>query len=143
MGVYCDPLIGYREWHDAESGSWRREEQEVEAPIFLYEIESGTQEQSTEELEREFSRLSSTWREETRNISSMTRVLGHPAYQMIIDMGPNVIPLLLREVQERPDHWFYALNIITGENPVKQEYAGNVKKMREAWVRWGKEHNYL
>ena len=33
-------------------------------------------------------------------------------------MGPAVISLVLRELQERCDHWFAALRALTGENPV-------------------------
>jgi len=31
------------------------------------------------------------------------------AYQQIIDMGLAVIPLILRELEQRPNHWFAAL----------------------------------
>ena len=67
----------------------------------------------------------------------------HPAYQEIIGMGWPVVPLLLAELQRRPDHWFIALEEITGANPVPPESEGKVKKMAEAWVQWGKSGGYL
>jgi hypothetical protein len=45
----------------------------------------------------------------------------HPAYQRIIEMGQPVMPLIFRELEREPDHWFWALQSITGENPVKLE----------------------
>jgi len=68
----------------------------------------------------------------------MTR---HPAYQQIIALGPPVIPLILRELRERPDHWFWALNAITGEDPVGPE--DDFDQAVEAWLRWGRERGYL
>lgn len=41
----------------------------------------------------------------------------HPAYQRIIGLGPEVAPLLLRELERQPDHWFWALKALTGADP--------------------------
>lgn len=67
----------------------------------------------------------------------------HPAYQQIIGMGPVAIPLLLRELQKSPDHWFWALKAITDVDPVPASERGRQKQMAAAWLRWGKEHGYL
>ena len=42
-------------------------------------------------------------------------------------------------MQRQPDDWFYALRAITGDNPVTNQIAGDVKKMTEAWVAWGRK----
>ena len=67
------------------------------------------------ELERTFFELANRWRDETALLSSVTRTAMHPAYQRIIGMGPAAVPLILRELEQRPDHWFWALTAITGE----------------------------
>jgi len=41
----------------------------------------------------------------TRNTSSLRNMVTHPAYRQIIRLGRNALPLLLRELNERPDHW--------------------------------------
>lgn len=64
------------------------------------------------------------------------------AYQQIVDMGPTVIPLILRELEQRPNHWFAALRAITGENPIQPEQRGRTKQMVEAWLNWAREHGY-
>jgi len=64
----------------------------------------------------------------------------HPSYQKIIRMPENVVvPLLLRELRSNGGFWFPALTAITDQNPVDPRYAGNVKKMTEAWLEWGRK----
>lgn len=66
----------------------------------------------------------------------------HPAYQQIIGLGPDVVPLLLAELEGHPDHWFWALHAITREDPVPSESRGKIKAMAQAWLDWGKRHGY-
>jgi hypothetical protein len=66
----------------------------------------------------------------------------HPAYREIISMGKPVVPLILAELEERPDYWFAALRAITGEDPVPNEARGNVRAMTGAWLAWGRVHGY-
>ena|SRR5215813_1104719 len=93
--------------------------------------------------ERIFQSLAKQWREETMFLSSLTQKVLHPAYQQIIGLGPDALPLILRELKENGGHWFWALGAITRENPVAAEDAGRVKKMKEAWLDWGKQHGLI
>ena len=86
-----------------------------------------------------FQALAETWRREVQFLSSVTEMVLHSAYQRIIGMGVAVVPHLLRELERRPDHWFWALTSITGADPVKPEDRGKLRKMTDAWLRWGKE----
>jgi hypothetical protein len=94
-------------------------------------------------LEQKFERLVKWWREENRFTSSMTKLIMHHAYQQIIGMGPAAVPLIFREMQREPDHWFWALTAITGDNPVRPEDVGDVEKMTQAWLEWGRQHGYV
>ena len=60
-------------------------------------------------------------------------------------MGLNclAVPIILRELQRRPDHWFRALSAITGENPIQEGHAGNLKQMTQDWLDWGRAHGYI
>lgn len=98
--------------------------------------------QSQETVAARFQRLASNWHAAVEHLSSSTARINHPAYQEIIALGPDVIPLLLRDLQDNLTHWFWALQKITGTNPVPESDAGNVPKMAEAWLRWGQEHGY-
>ena len=95
------------------------------------------------ELETEFHALADQWRRETGMLSSSSKMAAHPAYQKIIGMGVAAIPLLLRELAARPDHWFAALRAISGENPVPREYAGQVPEMCACWLDWGRRKGYI
>jgi hypothetical protein len=92
-----------------------------------------------ESLRQAFETLAAKWRRETIMLSSSSEKVLHPAYQRIIGLGPAVIPLVLRELEQHGGHWFWALRALTGENPVKPEDVGQVRKMTEAWLEWGKQ----
>jgi hypothetical protein len=91
---------------------------------------------SVEEL---FQKLSREWREATRFTSSLTEMCTHPAYQRIIGLGRPVLRLLLEELRTQPDHWFWALQAITGEDPVPDREKGDLPKMAQRWLEWGRK----
>src|SRR5262245_52149789 len=95
-----------------------------------------------ESLEQKFQRLATVWRVETASTSSRGDLVAHPAFQEIVDMGPAVIPLLLRELENRGEHWHRALRRITKIDPVAPSDQGNIGKASEAWLRWGREQGY-
>jgi len=84
-----------------------------------------------------FQELARLWRKETSQLSVASRMAAHPAYRQIVAMGDAVVPFLLAELRRRPDHWFIALEEITGQSPVPPESEGKVKKMADAWIQWG------
>jgi lactam utilization protein B len=76
-------------------------------------------------------------------MSSTVKMSQHPAYQEIVSMGNQILPLLLRELKNNPLYWLSALSQITGENPIKPEQRGKIKQMAEAWLEWGKNQGYV
>lgn len=90
-----------------------------------------------------FGLLAERWRSETRFLSSTTDLAMHPAYQRIIGLGPAVIPLILADLARQPDHWFWALKALTGEDPVSPGDRGKMAAMSEAWLRWGRANGYI
>jgi hypothetical protein len=96
----------------------------------------------TESVEEQFHRLAAVWRAETAYVSSSSDLVAHPAFQEIVGMGPAVIPLLLRELENRTSHWHRALWQITGADPVPPVDRGKIDKVVAAWLRWGKEQGY-
>jgi len=95
-----------------------------------------------ETLENRFRRLAAAWQEAVAYQSSTTLRNSHPAYREIIGLGPAVVPLLLRNLEENQTHWFCALREITGADPIPESAAGNIPKMVEAWLRWAKDNHY-
>ena len=92
----------------------------------------------TEEL---FQSLAQQWRAETAHLSLILKKVTHPAYQRIIGLGPVAIPLILRELELKPGFWFWALQALTGEDPAPPD--ATVDETVQAWLQWGKEHQYL
>lgn len=95
------------------------------------------------DLEHKFGMLAEQWRTETAHLSSIEMIAMHPAYQRIIGMGPDALPLILSELSREPEHWFWALYAITGENPVEPKDAGNLAQMAEAWLELGRKRRWI
>ena len=87
--------------------------------------------------------LKDEWERDTALLSSITDIAMHPAYQQIIGIGPVAISLILYEMSKKPNHWFWALKSVTGEDPVPQEARGDIREMTETWLSWGREQRYL
>jgi len=90
-----------------------------------------------------FTRLASQWKEESVHMSNTAQMAMLRSYQQIIGMGDPAIPLLLEELQREPDHWFWALEVITSENPVPPEANGRIDDMAQAWINWGRQKGYI
>ena len=95
-----------------------------------------------ETVEERFRRLEATWMAEAGFSSSSSELRGHPAFREIIGLGEAVVPLMLRDLEQRPQLWVWALPEITGANPVPAGDAGNIRKMSEAWLKWGRAKGY-
>lgn len=88
-------------------------------------------------LEQRFREEAEKWDRETAYLSSTPKMVLHDSYQKIMAMGPDVVPLLLRDLRENRRSWFWALRHLTQANPVLPEDQGNLDKMIAAWVAWG------
>lgn len=95
-------------------------------------------------VEREFRSLAETWYLDTLVLSSYFEKILHPSYQRILTLGDGAITLILRELQDMPNDWFWALRILAhGADPVKPEQSGDLEAMAEAWLEWGKAEGYI
>ncbi len=95
--------------------------------------------QGVESVEQRFRQLAAIWEAETLVLSNPNLITNHWAFQEIIRMGEPVVPLLLRDLEQEPHLWVWALPEITGENPVSPSDAGNIRKMSEAWLHWERQ----
>jgi hypothetical protein len=92
-------------------------------------------------LEEQFRRLVKWWRDETSHLSVTFRKAMHPAYQQIIGMGADAVPLILLEMEEHGGYWFWALSAITGENPTRPN--SSYEEAIQSWLAWGKERRII
>jgi len=92
-------------------------------------------------LKRRFDALVEQWSADTRFLSSIQKIVIHPAYQQIIGMGLPALPFIFRDLPQRRSLWFWALHAITGEDPVKEGDSGETAIT--AWLIWGGERGYI
>jgi hypothetical protein len=91
------------------------------------------------QLTRKFIRLRDEWKAQRGHEASTMKTVLLPAYQKIIGMGPDAVPLLLGELARSVDNWFWALMAITEEDPVPESARGDGEAMARAWLKWGEE----
>lgn len=114
-----------------------------EAAMHIWDEYTRPASRQIEGIRDKFHRLASRWRTDTAFQSSVHQMATHPAYQEIIGMGRDAIPLILRELERDADHWFWALRSITGIDPVPPANRGNVREMANAWLSWAHLEGHL
>jgi hypothetical protein len=108
---------------------------------FPASVDATFQREKREEVENLFRQHADLWSRETRHWSSVTKMTMHPSYRRIMGMGPDVLPLLFRELRKRPDHWFVALSAITGHDPAPP--SSTFQQAVDAWLSWGIQHGFF
>jgi len=101
------------------------------------------------QLSRKFKDLVQEWRNERGSMSSIEGMSMLPAYQNIISMGLDALPLILAELRaegDDPDQWFWALMSISEANDLKPPQMklgdqGNFKKMADIWLAWSESQS--
>lgn len=84
---------------------------------------------------RRFRRLLKEWKQQRGFTSSSHEMEACPAYHGLLAMGEHVVPLIMEKLEKGDkDHWFRILELVTTEQPVRQEDRGDYEKMREAWL---------
>lgn len=88
-----------------------------------------------------FDKLCEQWRNDTLYDSSLAEISFHPAYQTIMAMGDKALPFILRDLERRFGHWFYALNHIVRLDVA--EGASDLEEARRRWLEWGRRTKLL
>ena len=107
---------------------------------FLRAKQADVETTSHNKLRRTFRQLAEHWRRDTRYVSLAKKKVLHPAYQRIIGLGPQALPLIFEELRQRPSQWFWALECITGEDPAK--HSSTFKEAVEEWLAWARQNGY-
>ena len=77
-------------------------------------------------------------------MSSWSQKSDHEAYRQILALGPEVVPDILRWIQQGgAGHWGQALTLLAGERPEKVQAAKTLPEARQAWIDWGLSRNFL
>ena len=97
---------------------------------------------SDSHVESVFSEHVEKWKSDTMFLSSTEQIILHRSYQRIIGLGPAVLPLIFDDLEKSYSHWFWALEAITGESPVKKSQSGDIVAMADEWLAWAKLNGY-
>ena len=102
------------------------------------------------ELEKKLCKLDNTFYKETAHLSIKEDKKSYPSYRNILKLGEEIIPILLKDLNKKKDIdkafycWDVVLCDLVKEPPkIPQKYAGNMQKILEYWVKWGKDNRYI
>lgn len=103
--------------------------------------------QKANPLRVRFRDLADWWREGTMFLSSPREIASHDAYQRIINMGPQVVPLILEDLRDHGGDWYIALRQLARQLEVdppemSQETARSTRRIVKAWLEWGRQYGY-
>jgi hypothetical protein len=101
------------------------------------------QEMYKQQLKKRFDFYNSIWKNETIFSSSISEITNNSAYRSIIGLGQEVLPFIIDDLKTNDNHWFYALEALTGQNPIKENHKGIVPLMKNDWIEWAKENNLI
>lgn len=117
--------------------------QDPALPLARKTLRRAYEQWAARDVEKLFVDLADRWHQETAHSSSITKVVMHPAYQQIIGLGKEALPLLLESLRSRPGYWFWALESIARETPVTPDIAGHTRSMKRAWLDWGEKRGLI
>jgi hypothetical protein len=150
---FCDlsPLCETEEWfpHASQRPRWESGKinsvlhairQEISRTVL--EEADGVAEHSRT-VEEKFRELAEQWSNETWHVSSLSDLATHPSYRKIIELGDPVVRYLLSDLITTHRFWFPALAEITKLRPFDPKDAGNVDRMSDAWIRWGRKKGLI
>ncbi|MDI9364567.1 MAG: hypothetical protein QM541_06430 [Flavobacterium sp.] len=92
------------------------------------------------EVKKKFEKLSSIWKIETMLTSSSSDIVNNSAYQNIIKLGPIALQFIIDDLKSNDALWFFALQSISGENPIKKEHQGIFSLMKQDWLNWAENN---
>jgi len=98
------------------------------------------QEMYKKQLSTKFDLYSGIWKTETMFSSNISEITNNSAYRSIIGLGKDIIPFIIEDLKQSENHWFYALELLTGENPIKSEQRGIINLMKSDWLNWAKKN---
>lgn len=99
------------------------------------------------DFQKRFREQAHKWARETQHLSSPTQMMLHPSYQAILGMAAEdkweIIRLLILDLRQSRNRWFWALSYLTQENPIQPSDAGKMDRMITAWVNWARAKHII
>jgi hypothetical protein len=93
--------------------------------------------------QKNFRRLAARAMQHLGPSSDLSKLFSCQEYVQIIGLGPDVVPILLRDMETTGRPWFSALSAITRVDLSSQAEPGDLRALVTAWLAWGRENRYL
>lgn len=88
-----------------------------------------------------FEVFANRWESETAHLSSSTRKTSHPAFEAMSSIGPAAIPWALKRLRDNSASWRLLLERLV-MHPPHIVADGDMRKLKNQWLRWGRIHGY-
>lgn len=89
-----------------------------------------------------FENLLSSWKEDTRFLSSIEGVIEQPDFQAIVTMGTRVVPFIGASIEAEPSTLVWALNMIFGTK-ITNKPDTTITEACKLWVKELKRQGWL
>ena len=122
-----------------------QKEFEKSYPIKICSSCKGSGQKEYKNKEDYFNCLVDRGQSETMFSSSHQYIFSNPCYVTIKDMGEEIIPFVIRRLQKE-ESWIFLIlyDIVKKEDrPNTDGMAGYLVKLRDVWLEWGKEKEYI
>lgn len=119
----------------------RSREERVALPAGCLSGGFGPAGESAEQLATEFDCHATAW--EGAAFLTMAEMFADEDYQRIIEMGPQVVPLILQRLRTHPNWWFPALIELTGVDLTAGQSKGKLLEETRLWLLWAEKQGYL
>lgn len=83
------------------------------------------------------------WKSQTKHLSNPSEILSNEYYKNILNMGPSILPLIFKDLEQNGGEWFEALETMTNVNPVIDEHIGIYMDMKNDWLEWARTFKYI
>lgn len=85
-------------------------------------------------LKETFNSLMKAWEKKTMFSSSISNIINDTNFKRIVQMGPDILPLIIDELDKKPSNLVWSLNLITGAT-LKSNIRLTVTDACKAWVK--------
>lgn len=93
------------------------------------------------EVAKKYSKLKREW-EEAQGVMSF-QAIQLPEFKQMVELGPEIIPLIIADIFEEQSWIVLALGLITQERPSQKVIPGNLPSYTAAWILWADEKGYI
>lgn len=90
-----------------------------------------------------FNDLKNNWKIETAFISDYDKIINNDSYRSIIELGKEIIPLILKDLRDNDGLWFHALEQLSKKKITLNMVNPTYQEEKQAWLDWGIRNKFI